>query len=116
MKHRWISQSRISKTSHQRPAPHSGRAARHGPSRCSPWLVPSATTTSLPEKTQLKCVIDLIVPPTSPKSSPEGDRLALLIGHHVARQCHEPALPGHSPPFSIYSAQGGLRQDPGHAA
>jgi hypothetical protein len=55
MKQRWISQSRISNTSHQRPAPHSGTPARQAPSRCSPWLVPSQTTTSLPEKIQLKC-------------------------------------------------------------
>src|SRR2546423_269614 len=33
MKTRWIFQSRISKTSHQRPAPHSGTPARQGPSR-----------------------------------------------------------------------------------
>src|SRR6266700_1407491 len=31
MKHRWISQSRISKTSHQRPAPHSGVTAGEDP-------------------------------------------------------------------------------------
>jgi hypothetical protein len=54
MKQRWIFQSRISNTSHQRPAPQSGTPARHGPSRCSPWLVPSQTTRSLPEKIQLK--------------------------------------------------------------
>jgi hypothetical protein len=53
MKQRWIFQSRISKTSHHRPAAHSGTPARHGPSWCSPWLVPSQTTVSLPEKTQL---------------------------------------------------------------
>ena len=54
MKTRWIFQSWISNTSHQRPAPDSGSPARHGPSWCSPWLVPSATMVSLPEKIQLK--------------------------------------------------------------
>src|SRR6266545_5636817 len=46
MKTRWIFQSRISNTSHHRPAPHSGTPARHAPSWCSPWLVPSHTTIS----------------------------------------------------------------------
>src|SRR4029450_9524392 len=74
MKARWIRKSLISNTSHQRPAPHSGTPARHGPSRCSPWLVPSHTTTSLPENTQLKCeawwTISLVGPPTSPEQPP----------------------------------------------
>ena len=33
---RWMRKSRISNTSHQRPAPQSGTSARHGPSWCSP--------------------------------------------------------------------------------
>src|SRR6267142_391083 len=74
MKQRWICQSRISNTSHQRPPPHCGTPARHGPSRCSPELVPSQTTRSLPEKIQFKVAyswaIDLNVPPTSPNNLP----------------------------------------------
>jgi hypothetical protein len=55
MNTRWIRKSRTSNTSHQRPAPDSGTPARQGPSWCSPWLVPSHTNVSLPEKIQLKC-------------------------------------------------------------
>jgi len=39
MKQRWIFQSQISKTPHQRPAHHSGM-----PTLCSPWLIPSQMT------------------------------------------------------------------------
>src|SRR5215510_4353550 len=74
MNTRWIRKSRISNTSHQRPAPHSGTPERQGPSWCSPWLVPSHTSTSEPEKIQLNsekwCSIPLSVPPTSPNSWP----------------------------------------------
>ncbi|HEY6511938.1 MAG TPA: hypothetical protein VI032_08170 [Burkholderiaceae bacterium] len=74
MKQRWICQSRISNTSHQRPAAHSGTPARQAPSLCSPWLVPSHTTRSLPENTQLNSekwwAIDFKVAPTSPNSLP----------------------------------------------
>src|SRR4029453_11835784 len=74
MNTRWIRKSRISNTSHHRPAAQSGTPDRHGPSRCSPWLGPSHTTMSQPENTQLNsekwCTIDLSVPPTSPNSLP----------------------------------------------
>jgi hypothetical protein len=67
-------QSRISNTSHHRPAADSGSPARHFPSACSPWLVPSHASRSVPEKIQLNsekwCTIDLSVPPTSPKHLP----------------------------------------------
>src|SRR3954451_16310987 len=74
MNTRWILQSRISKTSHQRPAPDSGSPARQGPSWCSPWLVPSATIVSLPEEIQFEgeewWVMPFNVAPTSPNNLP----------------------------------------------
>src|SRR5918998_253483 len=74
MKQRWILKSRTSKTSQNLPAPQLGTPALHGPPRCSPWLVPSTTKTSVPEKTQLNVAMSWvmlsIVAPTSPKSRP----------------------------------------------
>ena len=55
MKQRWILKSRISNTSHQRPAPHSGTPARHGPAGIEPlagdvigFVLTSAKTDSRP--------------------------------------------------------------------
>src|SRR3954454_17877866 len=74
MKQRLNCQSRISNTSHELSANQSGTPPRQAPSRASPWLVPSHTTKSEPEKIQLNSekwwTMDLSVPPTSPNSLP----------------------------------------------